>query len=55
MVKNAPARESVAAYKTRLRRTAFAIPEDVIRKGIESMKKRCKAVYEAEGGNIARD
>lgn len=53
---NAPAgRESRVDFMKRLRRTALSVPEAVIRHGVASMKKRAQAVYDAEGGNIARD
>jgi hypothetical protein len=56
MAKNVPkGRESVTAYKARLRSTAMAIPESVIRKGVQDMKKRTQAVWEAEGNDIAKD
>jgi hypothetical protein len=48
-------RESVQGYKDRLRRTAMSIPAGVIRKGVQSMKKRAQAIFEADGKNIARD
>ena len=50
-----PKKESVSQYKTRLRRTAMAIPEAVIRKAVMSIKTRAKAVVEAKGGDIAAD
>ena len=56
MVANAPtARETKQQFMARLRRTALNIPEDVIRRGVASMKKRAQAVFDAKGGNILRD
>ena len=46
---------SVAAYKARLRRVAMSIPEAEIREAVLSIKARAKAVYDAKGGDIARD
>ena len=48
-------KESEAKYDARLRRTALAIPEAVIRRGAASVKRRAQAIYEAKGGNIPRD
>jgi hypothetical protein len=31
------------------------IPEDVIRRGVASVKRRAQAIYDADGGNIPRD
>ena len=56
MAKNAPTgRESIVAYKARLKKTAMDIPESVIRKGVLDMKKRAQAVFEAEGNDISKD
>ena len=48
-------RETVDAYKRRLRRTAYNLPEKVIRKALLSMKQRAAAVVEADGDNISMD
>ena len=50
-----PVGETVDSFKARLRRTALAIPEHVVRKMLGAMKHRTKAVYERDGGNIPRD
>ena len=56
VAKNAPTgRESIVAYKARLKKTAMDIPESVIRKGVLDMKKRAQAVFEAEGNDISKD
>ena len=51
----APRRETLEAYKARLRRTALGIPEAVVRKMLSSMKGRVSSVYESNGGHIPRD
>ena len=51
----APSKETVAQYKTRLRRTAFAIPGSVIEKTVADFKRQTTAVYNADGGDIHRD
>jgi len=48
-------RESVAAYKVRLRRTAMNIPEDVVRRAVLKMKSKAAEVVEAKGADIASD
>lgn len=48
-------RETIAAYKARLRRTAMNIPRAMILKAVASMKDRARAVFSADGGNIAQD
>ena len=50
-----PKNESADQFKTRLKRTALAIPECVIRKAVLSIKKRAQAVVDANGGDIPRD
>ena len=51
MTKNDPGgRESASHYKERLKRTAMAIPEDVISKGVACIKKRAQQCYDNEGG-----
>ena len=47
--------ESATQYRTRLRKTAMGIPSSVVRKGVLSMKKRCQAMCEAQGADIACD
>ena len=47
--------ESAAKYKARLRKVAMGIPASVIRHGVQAMKRRCQAVFDAQGGNIACD
>lgn len=47
--------ESKQDYMVRLRKTAFAIPQAEIRLAVASLRKRAKAVYDAEGGDIPRD
>ena len=47
--------ESAAKYKARLRRTAMGLPASVVRRGVQAMKRRCQAVFEAKGGDIACD
>ena len=51
----APNSETVAQYKARLRRTAFAIPNAVIEKAVANIKSRALAIYKADGGDIQRD
>ena len=51
----APAHESVEAYKERLKKTAMAIPSDVIKRAVESIQVRAKQVVAAKGGDIQRD
>jgi hypothetical protein len=51
----APRKETVAAYKARLRRTAMRIPESIIRAAVLSIRKRATAVVKAECGDIPRD
>lgn len=51
----APNSETVAQYKARLRRTAFAIPGAVIEKAVGNIKTRAMAIYKANGGDIPRD
>ena len=51
----APRAETVAQYKARLRRTAFSTPKEVVKKAVESIRERAKAVVKAGGGDIPRD
>ena len=56
MSKNAPKKlESMDAFKLRLRRTALAIPEAVIRKGVANMKERVADCFKNGGEFITRD
>ena len=48
-------RETVAAFKQRLRRVALATPTSEVRKMLEAVRSRAKAIYEAKGGDIDRD
>ena len=48
-------KESKAAFKARLRATAFATPRALVRKAVLQMKPRAKAIYEANGGDITLD
>ena len=50
-----PSRESIAAYKKRLRRTAMAIPEKVIRRLLADMTVRTQMVFDEDGGHISKD
>ena len=45
-------RETRVAFLRRLKRTAMSLPADVINKSIGSMKKRCKLLVDAQGGQI---
>ena len=47
--------ETVSRYKNRLRRTSMSIPENIIRKAVESLHRRAAAFVQAGGGDIARD
>ena len=56
MEKNKPTRlESVEAFKARLRRTALAIPEAVIRKGVANLRKRVQDCYKNNGKYVSWD
>ena len=48
-------KESMAAFKQRLRRTALAIRPPVIRKAVGDMKTRAKAIYDANSHDVAVD
>lgn len=54
-LKKEPRHETVAGYKARLRRTALAIPEAVIRKAVLSIRKRAQQVFDVDCGDIPRD
>ncbi len=51
----APARESLKAFKARLRRTALSIPKAVVQKILGDMVTRSQEAYERNGGHILRD
>ena len=51
----APRHGTLDAFKTRLRRTAFAIPTGVIDKMLGAMVGRTQNVYDQNGGHIPRD
>jgi hypothetical protein len=55
MDKNPPKLESMEAFKVRLRKTAMSIPADVIRKGVQCLRKRARQVVAAKGRDIPRD
>jgi hypothetical protein len=42
--------ETRAQFERRLDRTAFALPPAYINRAVENMQKRCRLLYEAEGG-----
>ena len=48
-------RESVAAFKKRLRRVALETPAAEVRSAVEGMRKRAQQIWEADGKNIPRD
>ena len=39
-------------FLERLRKTAFSLPESVVKKMVQGMKPRCERLYTAKGGNI---
>ena len=51
----APRHETLDAFKTRLRRTAFAIPTGVIDKMLGAMAGSAQSVYDKNGGHTPRD
>lgn len=56
MFKCAPKKvETVAAYKSRLRRTALNLPQELVTKAVHSIPKKIKEVIDAKGGNIKSD
>ena len=55
MAKREPANETVQGYKIRLRRTALAIPEKVVRKSLQSLPGRARAVVKEQGGHMPMD
>ena len=50
-----PRGETVAQYKARLRRTALALPEALVRKAVAAMRHRARAVIAAKSGNTKCD
>ena len=54
-LQTSPKNETADQYKERLKRTAMAIPQAVIRKAIMAIKTRAEAVVQANGGDIPRD
>jgi len=54
-LQTSPKNETADQYKARLKRTAMAIPQAVIRKAIMAIKTRAEAVVQANGGDIPRD
>ena len=50
-----PPQESVAAYKLRLRRTALALPESVVKKAVMDIPVRAALVVKEQGGHIDKD
>ena len=45
-------KETMAAFKARLRRVALSIPNDVVKKAVADMKKRAQAMFTAKGHDI---
>ena len=48
-------KETVEAYKARLRVTALTFPKVAVVKAVEALPRRAQAVVDAHGGNIPRD
>ena len=48
-------RETIAAFKLRLRRVALGTPTAVVRAAVEAMQTRAKMIADARGKDIARD
>ena len=55
LAKKVKGKESVKAFKKRLRLTALRLPSSEIRPSILALPKRAKAVVDAKGGNISMD
>ena len=56
MVACAPkGKETIAAFKIRLRKIALATLVAVVRKAVSAMKTRAAAIADASGGHISRD
>ena len=47
--------DSLEQFKARLRRTAMATPEDVVRKMLGDIKTRAQSIYDHDGGHIPKD
>ena len=45
----------LALLKARLRRTAMATPEDVVRNMLGDIKTRAQSIYDHDGGHIPKD
>ena len=54
-VQKVPKNETVDGFKARLRRTALAIPEAVVKHMLAAIKGRAQSIYEHNGGHIPRD
>ena len=52
---NADGKETVSAYKARLRRTALRMPRKIVGKAVLAIRKRANAIFEAKGGHISID
>ena len=50
-----PRNETVDAFKQRLRRTAMAIPEGVIKKMVSAIPRHAQGIYDNNGGHLPRD
>lgn len=48
-------KESILAFKKRLRRTALRTPKAAVRKMVAAIKGKAKAIFEAKGGDIGSD
>ena len=56
MDQNAPkGKETKAAFKQRLRRTAMSTSTQTVRRALLSIKKRAQAIFDADGGDIDFD
>ena len=55
MAKRANSKETVEQYEIRLRRTALAIPEEVVRKTLLAIPGRARAAVKEDGGHISMD
>ncbi len=54
--KTAPrGRESVTAFKARLRRVALRTSTVVVRNSVEDMRQRARMIWESSGGDITKD
>ena len=48
-------RETIAAFKMRLKRTALATPKATVRKALIAMRQRAAMICQAKGLDIAQD